>query len=143
MASVKFRTIAIVAAGLLGISTAAYFGVTRINLNPARGVGEAIDSQDGVAVYYNGGVGHREGRNLAPDGYNLGVKYQCVEFVKRYYYQHFNHKMPDASGHAADFFDAKLADGELNKARGLLQFRNGGSSAPPAPVTSCFSAGGR
>ena len=132
MASVKFRTIAIVAAGLLGISTAAYFGVTRINLNPARSVGEAIDSQNGVAVYYNGGVGHSAGRNLAPDGYNLGVKYQCVEFVKRYYYQRFNHKMPDAFGHARDFFDATLADGELNKARALQQFRNGGSSGPRA-----------
>ncbi len=121
---------AIAAAALLGAALIVYFAVTRINLNPGRTVGEVIDSLDGVAVYYNGGVGHSGDRNLAPDGYNLGIKYQCVEFVKRYYYQHFSHKMPDTWGHAADFFDAKLADGELNRARGLLQFRNGGSSAP-------------
>jgi len=132
MSFVKFRTIAIAAAVLLGAVLAAYFGATRVNWNFARAVGEPIDSLDGVAVYYNGGVGHSAGRNLAPDGYNLGIKYQCVEFVKRYYYQRFNHKMPDAFGHARDFFDGALADGELNKARALLQFRNGGSSGPRA-----------
>ena len=132
MPFVKFRTAIIALAALLGAALAAYFGATRLNLNPGRTVGEIVDSLDGVAVYYNGGVGHGGGRNLAPDGYNLGIEYQCVEFVKRYYYRHFNHKMPDGYGHAADFFDAKLADGELNKARGLLQFRNGGSSAPRA-----------
>jgi surface antigen len=123
---------AIAAAAMAVAGAAAYFGVTRINLNPGRTVGEIMDSLDGVAVYYNGGVSHSEGRNLAPDGYNLGIKYQCVEFVKRYYYQHFNHRMPDAYGNAVDFFDPAIADGELNKARGLVQFDNGGASAPKA-----------
>jgi len=50
-------------------------------------------------VYYNGSVGHVSGRNLVPDGYNPGLKYQCVEFVKRYYYQHLNHKIPDSYRH--------------------------------------------
>ena len=132
MPFVRFRTVVIALAALSGAVLAAYSGATRVNWNFARAVGEPIDSLDGVAVYYNGGVGHGSGRNLAPDGYNLGIKYQCVEFVKRYYYQHFNHKMPDAFGHARDFFDGTLADGELNKARALLQFRNGGSSGPRA-----------
>jgi surface antigen len=80
----------------------------------------------------NGGVGHSSGRNLAPDGYNLGIKYQCVEFVKRYYFQHFNHRMPETHGNAVDFFDSKIGDGELNKARSLVQFPNGSISAPQA-----------
>ncbi len=77
-------------------------------------------------------MSHNEGRNLAADGYNLGIKYQCVEFVKRYYYQHFNHRMPDSYGNAVDFYDPALGDGELNKARGLVQFRDGGATAPKA-----------
>ena len=43
--------------------------------------GTAIDSYNNVTVYYNGRVGSTNGRNTAPDGYNLGMKYQCVEFL--------------------------------------------------------------
>lgn len=93
-------------------------------------VGEKVDSLNGVYVYYNGSVGHVAGRNLAPDGYNLGLKYQCVEFVKRYYYQHLNHKMPDSYGHAKDFFQKNLKDGALNTRRNLHQYTNGSATKP-------------
>lgn len=105
-------------------------GVKEINPNPKHFVGEKLDSLHGVYVFYNGGVGHTGDRNLAPDGYNLGLKYQCVEFVKRYYYYHYKHKMPDSYGNAKDFFDPEVKDGELNKKRGLLQFTNPGNSKP-------------
>lgn len=88
------------------------------------GVGDEIDSLDGVAVYYNGSVGNTVGRNLASDGYNLGLKWQCVEFVKRYYYEYYNHKMPDSYGHALSFFDNNLPHGAFNKQRGLAQYHN-------------------
>lgn len=93
-------------------------------------VGEKVDSLNGVYVYYNGSVSHVAGRNLAPDGYNLGLKYQCVEFVKRYYYQHLNHKMPDSYGHAKDFFQKGLKDGALNTRRNLVQYTNGSATKP-------------
>lgn len=54
--------------------------------------GGKVDSLHGVYVYYNGAVGNVKDRNLAPDGYNLGLRYQCVEFVKRYYYEYLDHK---------------------------------------------------
>lgn len=92
-------------------------------------IGTAVDSLNGVKVYYNGNVGNVSGRNTS-DGYNLGLKYQCVEFVKRYYYQHLNHKMPDSYGHAKDFFDKSIADGSLNPKRNLYQFTNPSSSKP-------------
>ena len=38
--------------------------------------------------------------------------------------------MPDAYGHAKDFFDKTIPDGQLNKKRGLLQFSNGSTLAP-------------
>lgn len=93
-------------------------------------VGDPVDSLHGVKVYYNGSVSNVTGRHLTEDGYNLGLKYQCVEFVKRYYYQHYQHQMPDSWGHAKDFFTPGIADGERNSRRDLLQFSNPGSSKP-------------
>ena len=103
---------------------------TLLNWNPHHRVGEPIDRLNGVAVFYNGGVDHSSGRNLAPDGYNLGIRYQCVEFVKRYYYERLNHKMPDAYGHGKDFFQAGLPDGTRNTQRDLRQFVNGSPTKP-------------
>lgn len=88
-------------------------------------IGTKIDSFNDVDVYYNGhDFTHTRGRNVTADGYNLGLKFQCVEFVKRYYYEVFGHKMPNAFGNAKDFFDNSLADREFNKKRGLMQYRN-------------------
>jgi surface antigen len=87
-------------------------------------VGKKIDSFNGVYVYYNGNIANVTGRNTTADGYNLGLKYQCVEFVKRYYYEHLKHKMPDSYGHAKDFFDNTLKDGQISKKRDLTQYRN-------------------
>lgn len=102
----------------------------KFNFNPSYKVGQKIDSLHGVFVFYNGGVGNSVGRNLAADGYNLGIKYQCVEFVKRYYYMHLNHKMPDSYGNAKDFFDKTLSDGQLNEKRNLIQYTNHSKSQP-------------
>lgn len=93
-------------------------------------IGQAIDSLNGIKVYYNGGTGNVSGRNLSDDNYNIGLKYQCVEFVKRYYYEYFNHKMPDSYGHAVDFFDPKIKDGEKNKRRDLTQYTNPSKTKP-------------
>ncbi len=93
-------------------------------------IGDAIDSLNGVKVYYNGPISNVSGRNMSKDGYNLGLKYQCVEFVKRYYYQHLKHKMPDSYGHAYQFFQTGLKDGGLNKQRNLTQYTNPSKSKP-------------
>lgn len=101
-----------------------------LNPNPDRIIGQALDSLNGVLVYYNGMVGHTDGRNLAPDGYNIGMRHQCVEFVKRYYYQHLGHKMPDSYGNAKDFFDKSVPDSGYNAKRDLTQFCNGSRCMP-------------
>ncbi len=95
--------------------------------------GEVLDSYNGVPVYYNGeNYTNVSGRNVTSDGYNLGLKYQCVEFVKRYYYEHYGHKMPNSYGHAKEFFDKTLLDKDFNQERGLLQFRNVRTHRPMA-----------
>lgn len=93
--------------------------------------GEVIDSFNNVPVYYNGeDFTNVSGRNTTADGYNLGLKYQCVEFVKRYYHNHYGHKMPNTYGHAKEFFDPSLPDVAFNYDRGLMQYRNIRYEAP-------------
>lgn len=102
-------------------------------------VGTPVDSLNGVYVYHNGSTRNVEGRNVR-NGYNLGQKYQCVEFVKRYYYEHYNHKMSNEYGNAIDFFQKKLSHGNLNKDRGLIQFHNGGDVKPQVGDIIIFDA---
>lgn len=98
--------------------------IKKINWNSKYEVGQVLDEYNGVKVYYNGGVSNLGERNLTKDGYNIGIKYQCVEFIKRYYYEHFNHKMPDSYGNAIDLYDKECNDGSLNIKRNLIQHKN-------------------
>lgn len=123
-----FITLIIIAA-VVGL-TVALLKLKSPNASLNHSFGDKLDSLNGVYVYYNGSVSTVKGRNLAPGGYNLGLKYQCVEFVKRYYYEVYNHKMRNSYGHAKDFFNKQLKDGAYNSERGLLQFTNPSSSKP-------------
>ncbi len=115
---------------LIASSYFIYHRIETSSPNPTFHIGDKVDSLNGVYVYYNGRVSHTEGRNTAKDGYNIGLKYQCVEFVKRYYYEYYHHKMPDAYGNGKDFYNKNVKDGELNAARNLLQFSNPSNSKP-------------
>ena len=111
---------------LIGLIVLLYFSnkvLKKVNFNSNYEVGQGIDSLHNVIVHYNGGVGNVEERNTV-EGYNIGLKYQCVEFVKRYYFEYLNHKMPDSYGHAISFFDPTLKDGAINKQRNLTQYTN-------------------
>ena len=94
-------------------------------------IGTALDSLNGVPVYYNGldyTLGY--GKHFAKDRYYYGQKWQCVEFVKRYYHDHYQHKMPNVYGHAKDFFSPQISHGQLNPDRDLVQFYNGKETKP-------------
>lgn len=95
-----------------------------------KNIGDTLDVFNGVYVIYNKKMNNTSGRHLAQDGYNLGLKWQCVEFVKRYYYEALHHKMPNSYGHAKDFYNPLLKDNQLNLDRNLMQFSNGSSSKP-------------
>ncbi len=112
----RFRTIFLLIGGII-----LFMSFTSFN----RVIGEVLDQYNGVNVYYNGdNFKHVVGRHMSKDGYNLGLKYQCVEFVKRYYYNVYDHKMPNSYGHAKDFFDDNLGDYGFNEQRGMHQFKN-------------------
>lgn len=116
--------------GLLTLVFIGFWSVKNFNFNGNYTVGQKIDSLNRVIVYYNGGVNHVKERNTTKDGYNIGLKYQCVEFVKRYYYEYLNHKMPDSYGHAKSFFNKELKDGALNEQRNLIQYTNQSNTKP-------------
>ncbi len=92
--------------------------------------GDIVDQLDNVNIYFNDPKIKSNEAMVTPCGYRVGVKYQCVEFVKRYYFEHYNHKMPNIWGNARDFYNSKLKDGAFNKERGLLQYKNGSSTRP-------------
>jgi hypothetical protein len=136
----KRRLTLLITSALLPLTALAiYAAATRINPNNQYAVGEKLDELNGVAIYYNGGVNTVQGRNLSLDGYNLGLRYQCVEFVKRYYFERHGHRMPDTYGHAKDFFDPSLIDGSLNAKRGMRQFTNGSTEPPQAEDLLVFA----
>lgn len=113
----------------LGVSTTSCKKVKRKFAKMSYTWGDKVDSLNGVYVYYNDNVSTVKGRNVV-DGYNIGLKYQCVEFVKRYYFEHYNHRMPDSYGHAKDFFQSGIADGNYSKRRDLYQYTNPSKSKP-------------
>ena len=127
--------------GLLILSSVVFLIVSQyVNTNPFRSVGDTLDSFNNVTVYYNGAVNNVEKRNVTKDGYNLGLQYQCVEFVKRYYYEYLQHKMPDSYGHAKDFFNPNVKDGNRNTQRNLIQYTNGSLSKPKVNDILVFQA---
>lgn len=128
----KLKRWILLVVGLLIIGFAGLITIKKVNVSINFSVGEQIDSLNGVYVYHNGGVDNISGRNKTSDGYNLGLKYQCVEFVKRYYYEHLNHKMPETYGHAKDFFITNLSDGKRNTQRNLIQYTNPSGTKPKA-----------
>lgn len=121
MANIKFQY-TIISLFILGILS--FWFLKNLNLNWKYHIGEEIDSFNGIIVYHNGGVNNDSGRNISKTGYNVGLKYQCVEFVKRYYLEYLKHEMPDSYGHAKSFYDKTLKDNVLNKKRNLIQFSN-------------------
>lgn len=134
-----FSKIAVALVAVVALTLSGYHGLTRNALGSDLVPGSQIDELQGVVIYYNGGVNQSRGRNTSADGYNLGIRHQCVEFVKRYYFERFGHRMPDSYGHAKSFYDTSVANGALNTQRGLLQFTNGSGALPQADDIVVFA----
>jgi len=95
--------------------------------------GDVLDSWRKVEVVHNGKPYWKsQGRHFAESGYYYGKKWQCVEYIKRFFYDALGHEMPDVMGHANSFFDPTVPHGGINPQRGLIQFKNG-LDEPPRP----------
>lgn len=104
--------------------------------------GTSIDEYKGIPVYSNGtNYMSSHGLSYSEDGYYFGYKWQCVEHVKRFYYEIYGHEMPDGAGNAKYFYNPMLAQGELNEQRGLIQYNNGGDEKPQLDDLIVFTDG--
>ena len=93
--------------------------------------GVQVGEFEGVVIYSNGPEVYKShGKHYSEDGYYYGHQWQCVEFVKRYYYEAKRHRMPNVWGHAKSYFQVGLDHGALNEGRGMLQYHNGGDVVP-------------
>ncbi|WP_252236147.1 CHAP domain-containing protein [Clostridium sp. ZS1] len=116
---------------IVGIGLFASFKIYREIEDKKNGIGIILDTYEGVDVYYNGSdYGKNHGKNYSNDGYYYGYKWQCVEYIKRFFYEAKAHKMPNVYGNAKDFFDQELEQGALNEKRGLYQYKNGANEKP-------------
>ncbi len=96
-----------------------------------RAWGTEIGEVNGVKAFFNARDGGNQGRHYSTDGkhYDYGLKWQCVEFVRRYYYDVLGHEFR-TKGDAHGYFDHEVKDGEVNGARGLVQYGNGSKTRP-------------
>jgi len=92
--------------------------------------GTPIGSLDGVEAYLNSHVPNIQPRHYSTDGkrYEYGLEWECVEFIRRYYYDTFKIEFAPRSGHAAAYFNSSAEQGGAN--RGLQQYKNGGNMRP-------------
>lgn len=95
-------------------------------------IGDSIASYNGVVVYNNGmDYSNSHGKHYNADSsFYYGKQWQCVEFIKRYYFDHLHFTMPNGMGNAKDFFDPEVKQGKLNKLRGLTQYMNDENESP-------------
>ncbi|MBI3735782.1 CHAP domain-containing protein [Candidatus Sumerlaeota bacterium] len=102
---------------------------------PPPDFGERLGDFNGVVLYSNGQAKpkYSGSEKCEVDGYVTGYKWQCVEYVVRYYKQVYGLEI--RGGHARDWFG--LA-GEKN----LLQFANGGTTPPEVGDILCSNSGG-
>ncbi|AFZ68540.1 eCIS core domain-containing protein [Deinococcus peraridilitoris] len=73
--------------------------------------GTEIGEVNGVKAFFNARDTGEKGRHYSTDGkaYDYGLKWQCVEFVRRYYYDRFGHAFT-TKGHAHSYFSPHVAD---------------------------------
>ncbi|MBK1829254.1 CHAP domain-containing protein [Verrucomicrobiaceae bacterium R5-34] len=105
-------------------------------------IGSEVARYKNVPAFQNGTViTTSHGKHYAADGYYYGQKWQCVEYVKRFFHDALGHHMPSVWGHARDFYDPAVTHGAMNPVRGLRQYLNGGDVAPQPDDLLVFSKG--
>ena len=114
----------------------------------ASSYGTRLGSFNGVDVYSNGSSSYASNVYYTLNGYRTGMKWQCVEYTSRYFWQKFARKI--AGGNANSFYSSALSKG-LNRAPngstkspqvGNLICRNGGSYGHCAIVSSVNASSG-
>jgi surface antigen len=80
--------------------------------------GAVVGGFNGISAYSNGSVSY-DSKSYS----TCGLKWQCVEYVNRYYYQKLAHKNLKGTGNAKDYYSTAAS-------KGLSAHPNGGAVKP-------------
>ncbi|MCY2928853.1 MAG: lectin-like protein, partial [Planctomycetota bacterium] len=96
--------------------------------------GQPVGSFNGVTAYSNGYPVPNYTSNDYNDetGINTGMKWQCVEYVNRYYHTTYGINIRIAGTNANQYYGTAAS-------RGLIAYANGGTVAPQVGDILCFS----
>ncbi len=83
--------------------------------------GTQVGEYNGVIGYSNYDDDYASGEYNYKNDYNTGMKWQCVEYVNRYYYVIYGQKIRIPGTNADEYYDA-ASD------RGLVAYPNGGTA---------------
>ncbi|MFY0536767.1 CHAP domain-containing protein [Nannocystis pusilla] len=95
----------------------------------SRAFGDYAGSFNGITANLNGSTNYDSGQYST-----CGLKWQCVEYVNRYYYQYYGHKNLRGTGNANTYYSSAAS-------KGLIAYPNAGSTKP-AVGDMLASAGG-
>jgi len=96
--------------------------------------GTILGSYNGVNVYSNGTGGYVSNEYNIVNGTNTGMKWQCVEYVNRYYLLIYNKDIRVPGHNAVDYYPNATQ-------HGLAPYANNGTTAPAIGDILCFSGG--
>lgn len=123
------RYILLMILAIIAIELFIYLDIGSGNIFRSPRTGDVIDSLSGVYVYYDAD-GNNTTRLNVSDEFHTTINYPSEEFVERYYLENYQHQMPMKSGHPKDYYLKGVPDGELNRERGLIQYRNPSKTKP-------------
>jgi surface antigen len=98
--------------------------------------GIQVGQFNGCVAYSNGSTTYYSGLPNYAAGVYTGIKWQCVEYVQRYYYEQYGLNIKPFFGNANSFFNQGNAS-----AAGLQIYPNGGYESPQVGDILCSNGG--
>jgi len=96
--------------------------------------GTQVGEYNGVTAYSNYEIDYVSDEYNYVDAYNTGMKWQCVEYVNRYYYIVYGMEIRIPGTNAEDYYDT-ASD------RGLVAYPNGDTTSPQPGDVLCSNGG--
>jgi len=121
---------------IVGASLAIAFPLSASAQVEASGLpfGTQVGEYNGITAYSNYEIDYVSNEYNYEDEYNTGMKWQCVEYVNRYYYIIYGMGIRIPGTNAEDYYDT-ASD------RGLVAYPNGGTTSPQPEDILCSNGG--
>ncbi|HEY5534901.1 MAG TPA: CHAP domain-containing protein [Ignavibacteria bacterium] len=110
------------------------FLFSSINKSFADPFNTLLGTYNGIDVYSNGTVGNQSNLYNYENGTNTGMKWQCVEYVNRYYLLIYNKNIRVPGHNGNEYFPNATQ-------HGLTAYLNNGTTSPAIGDILCFSGG--